>query len=79
MQLHVFSDASEEAYVTAAYMRYAYIDHTVTTSIFAAKSRAAPLAAIGIPRMELLGAVTGLRLASSIANALQMSVKQAKF
>ena len=79
VQLHVFSDASEEAYGAVAYMRYVYIDHTATTTIVAAKSRVAPLTAISIPRMELMGAVTGLRLASSVANVSQMSEKQVKF
>ena len=60
-------------------MRYVYVDHTITTSIVAANSRVAPLAAISIPRIELMGMVTGLRLAFSVANALQMSVKQVKF
>ena len=79
MQLYVFSDESEEAYGIVAYMRYLYIDHTVTTTVVAAKSRVAPLAAISIPRMELMGAMTGLHLAPSVANALQMLVKQVKF
>ena len=60
-------------------MRYVCISHAVNTTIVAAKSRVTPLAAIRIPRMELMGAVIGLRLASSIASALQMSVKQVKF
>ena len=79
MQLHVFSDASEEAYGAVVYARYVYVNHAVTTTIVAAKSRVAPLAAMRIPRMELMGAVTGLRLAISVANALQVSVKQVKF
>ena len=45
----------------------------------AAKSRVAPLAAMSIPRMEMMEAVTGLRFAISVANALQVSVKQVKF
>ena len=79
MQLHVFSDASETAYGAVVYARYVYVDHAATTTIVAAKSRIAPLAAISIPRMELMGAVTGLRLAVSVANALQVLVKQVKF
>ena len=79
MQLHVLSDASEEAYGAVIYARYVYVDHAATTTIVAAKSRVAPLAAMSIPRMELMGAVTGLRLAVSVANALQASVKQVKF
>eukprot|EP00795_Rhopilema_esculentum_P003689 gene3689-14952_t len=72
MQLHVFSDASEEAYGAVIYARYVYVDHAATTNIVAAKSRVAPLAAMSIPRMELMGAVTGLRLAVSVANAMQV-------
>ena len=79
MQLHVFSDASEMAYGDVVYERYVYVDHATTTTIVAAKSRVEPLAAMSIPRMELMAAVTGLRLALSVANALQVSVKQVKF
>ena len=79
MQLHVFSDASETAYGAVVYARYVYVDYATTTTIVAAKSRVAPLAAMSIPRMELMEAVTGLRLALSVANALQVSVKQVKF
>ena len=79
MQLHVFSDASEEAYGAVVYARHRYGDQAATTTIIAAKSRVAPLAAMSIPRMELMGAVTGLRLAVSVANALQESVKKIKF
>eukprot|EP00795_Rhopilema_esculentum_P002346 gene2346-17983_t len=73
MQLHVFSDASEEAYGAVIYARYVYVDHAATTNIVAAKSRVAPLAAMSIPRMELMGAVTGLRLAVSYRVKLDSS------
>ena len=79
MQLHVFSDASEAAYGAVVYARYVYVNHAANTTILAAKSGVAPLAAMCIPRMELMGAVTGLRLAVSVANAWQVSVKQVKF
>ena len=79
MQLHVFSDASEVAYGAVVYERYVSVDHATTTTIVAGKSRALPLAAMSIPKKELMGAVTGLRPAVSVANALQVSVKQVKF
>ena len=61
--LHTFTDASTDAYGVATYARYLYKDGTVSTSLVASKTQVAPLSATSIPRLELMGAVLGLKLA----------------
>ena len=65
--LHTFTAASGYAYAAVTYVRYQYKDGTVSTSLVASKTRVAPLSATSIPRLELMGADLGLRLALSIA------------
>ena len=61
MQLHVFTDASSKAYATAIYLK-SDSGQQVNVSLLAAKSRVAPVHAISIPRLELMGALLGVRL-----------------
>ncbi len=65
IQLHVFVDASTEAYATSAYFRIEDEDG-VDSNIVGAKSRVASNRPISIPRLELQGAVLGNRFAESI-------------
>ena len=68
--LHTFSDASERAYTAAVYSRHEYQDGSITTRLIASKTRLAPLKTLSIPRLELLGALIGLRLANQVCSAL---------
>ena len=77
--LHTFTDASADAYGAATYARYLYNDGTVSTSLVASKTRVAPLSATSISRVELMGAVVGLRLAQSIARVLKFDWNQLTF
>lgn len=77
--IHTFSDASEKAYAAATYVRHEYEDGTVSTRLVAAKSRLAPLKAMSIPRLELMGALTGLRLTLKICAALELPRNKATF
>ena len=70
--LHVFVDASQEAYGAVAYLRHEYEDGSVTCRFIAAKSRVAPLNAVSIPRIELMAAVIGVRLAKVIGQILDI-------
>ena len=70
--LHTFTDASGDAYGAVTYVRYQYKNGTVSTSLVASKTRVAPLSATSIPRLELMGAVLGLRLTLSIAKVLKI-------
>ena len=70
VQLHGFSDASEQAFAAAINFRAAYSDGTVTTRLVAAKTRVTPMKKQSIPRLELLGALILARLANAIETAL---------
>jgi len=57
--LHIFSDTSEVAYGTAAYLRTVTAAGTIVSRLLCAKSRVAPLAKQTLPRLELCAAVLG--------------------
>ena len=76
---HVFNDASEKAYGSVIYQRSIYKSGKISTSLVMSKSKVAPLQAISIPRLELLSAVLGLRLARKLVNAFQLSMDVVTF
>ena len=57
-----FVDASQQAYGAAVYMRCEYHNAAITSGLIAAKSKVAPLTPMTVPRLELMGAILGLRL-----------------
>lgn len=75
-RLHVFVDASEEAYGAVVYNVTANDNETLSTLV-AAKSRVAPLKTVSIPRMELLAAVLGVKLLIAITTALNVALHTA--
>ena len=70
VSLHVFADASEEAYGAVVYQKTEYQDGTSSVCLVASKSKVAPLQSMSIPRLELMGAVLGNKLAQTIASVL---------
>ena len=56
MQLHGFSDASEEAYSGVVYLRMVDSLQCVYTSLVMSKTKVAPIKRLTIPRLELCGA-----------------------
>ena len=70
--LHVFSDASENAYASVVYLRTEASEGVVTIRQVVSKSKVAPLKTVSIPRLELLGAVLSARIAPSIAKTLSI-------
>ncbi|PFX12674.1 hypothetical protein AWC38_SpisGene23328 [Stylophora pistillata] len=70
MTMHTFVDSSQEAYGAACYVRHLYKDGTVSSRLVASKSRVAPLQAVSIPRLELMAAVVGLKLAETVGQVL---------
>ena len=74
VQLHGFSDASEQAFAAAIYLRSVYPDGTITMRLVAAKTRVAPMKKQSIPRLELLGALILARLMNTIVTALNRDI-----
>ncbi|PFX14129.1 hypothetical protein AWC38_SpisGene21740 [Stylophora pistillata] len=70
MTMHTFVDSSQEAYGAACYVRHLYKDGTVSSRLVASKSLVAPLQAVSIPRLELMAAVVGLKLAETVGQVL---------
>ena len=65
LELHVFCDASENAYAAAVYSRV-LVDNVFQTALLASKSRVAPLKPLTVPRLELCGALLGAELITSV-------------
>ena len=75
----MFSDASETAYGAAVYICHEYEDKSTMTRLVVSKTRLSPLKAMSIPRLELMGAVIGLRLTKPISSALEIPLLHATF
>ncbi|GFX08510.1 integrase catalytic domain-containing protein [Trichonephila clavipes] len=70
-ELHVFVDASKEAYAACVFVRSMF-KSDVKVTLVRAKARVAPLKPLSIPRLELMACCIGSRLANSIVNALNL-------
>jgi hypothetical protein len=60
-QLHLFCDASEEAYAVCAYLLLKEGGES-EVSLIMSKSRVKPLKVLSVPRLELMGAVIATRI-----------------
>ncbi len=70
IELHLFSDASNAAYATVAYLVCHYTDYPISSCLIASKCRVAPVKTMTIPRLELMGAILSVRLAQTILKVL---------
>ncbi|XP_068723496.1 uncharacterized protein [Montipora capricornis] len=77
--LCIFSDASNEAFGTCAYVRWRTESNEYDTRFIAAKSRVAPLKPLTIPRLELQAAVLATRLYQSIAEESRLQFEKVVF
>jgi len=77
--LHVFCDASQDAYGASAYLRREFKDNLVECRLVAGKGRVAPLKAQSICRLELMAALTGARLAETVAAELMTKIEKITF
>ena len=68
--LNIFCDASNVAYGACAYLMLTDTSGQSCSSLVMSKSRVAPLKPMTIPRLELMAAVTGIRLARFLRKEL---------
>lgn len=57
VELHGFSDASNQAYSAVVYSRVTLTDQTIKVSLITGKTKVAPLKTISTPKLELCGCV----------------------
>ncbi|KAM7302220.1 uncharacterized protein ISCGN_017737 [Ixodes scapularis] len=73
LELHVFTDASPQAYGACAYLRAVDRKENVSVTLVFAKSRVAPLKTLTLPRLELMGALLGARMAKYLCTVCLVS------
>lgn len=74
-ELHVFTDASPQAYGTVAYLR-SDSDDQMTVTLVMAKTRVAPVKTLTLPRLELMGALLGARLCDYIKGVFKSDLSE---
>ena len=76
--LCVFSDASQDAFGTCAYIRQRTNGDKYQVRLIAPKSRVAPLKQLSVPRLELQAAVLASRLAKTIEQESRLQFKSVR-
>ena len=64
--IHTYVDASQKEYGCVVYIRHVYKSGLKSIRFIASKSKVAASTSISIPRLELMSAILGLRLAHSV-------------
>ena len=79
VQMHHFSDASELAYGTVFYLRFANTDGDVHCSFLMSKTRLAPLKTLSVPRLELTAATLAVKLDKMFRRELEVPIGRSVF
>jgi len=79
LQVHTFVDASDSAYAAVSYIRCSYPDGTVQTTLAMAKARPASIQKQSIPKLELRGAVQGVKVSREMERAINIPIESHVF
>lgn len=79
VQLHHFSDASQQGYGAVSYLRFLDDKDAVHCSFVMGKARTAPLKTVTIPRLELSAAVVASRLDKILRKEIDIPVDESVF
>ncbi|GFQ96035.1 integrase catalytic domain-containing protein [Trichonephila clavata] len=74
IEIHTFCDASKLAYGAAVYVKVRK-HQKVLVNLITSKTRVAPLKAVTLPRLELLGALVAARLSSKVQKSKKKECK----
>ncbi|XP_073820609.1 uncharacterized protein [Musca autumnalis] len=76
VELHIFVDASEDAFGAVSYWMSIKSDGEIEVSFITSKTKCAPLKSMTIPRLELQAAVLGTRLLCTIEKEHSVKVSR---
>ena len=71
--MHIFVDASLEAYGAVAYLVSGEPSRGLVARFALARSKVAPLSAISVPRLELMAAMVGVKVAEQVGPVLGLT------
>ena len=77
--LHVFCDASQDAYRACTYLRREFEDNVIECRLVAGIDRVVPLKAQSICRLELMGALIAACLAETLTAELMTKIEKITF
>ena len=79
IQLHYFSDASEEGYGVVSYLRIIASQGNIACSILLGKARVPPLKTVTMPRLELTAATVAVKIHKQIKEELTLPIHEVAF
>ena len=78
VEMHVFSDASEDAFGSVAYVR-TICENNINVTFLLGKTKVAPLKQVSVPRLELAAATLAAKMANTIKQELSFEFNEIYF
>ena len=74
--MHIFCDASQEAFAAVAYLRITRKGRHLNSNIIMAKTRVAAKKTISVAKLELQAALLGARIAKTLGEELTILIQR---